>query len=357
MRLLLGLFTSTTLLLSAQVKAVEGNDYWDAIASTVQTTGFNGTIIVANGDRILLHRSVGFADDEQTVPLSVNHRFSPGSVGKEFTTISIMQLVAANKLSYQDKITDYIDDLPAWAGDITIEQVLTHTSGLGNVAWKRHIDTEDALQQIRQGQLLFEPGSDYHYTNLNVVVRALVIENITGQSYADYIVDSIFEVAGMTHSFHQTQSVSEFDTVVSGDYPTNMAGLTIYVTPLDLLKFEYALWDGSLVDTDQLTEVIAGDRLSGQTNRAYFDFGKFLLDGTGALVSWEHDGSNPRHHTIKHHDFTTGNIFILMSSDGNKSTLYKLLRELQTLQMDVYVTDNNNASKSTQATAHEAVLN
>lgn len=331
MKLLLIFLNAFLLVLPVCAKEALSIDYWGSIEKTVQETGFNGTIVVGRGDQILLQKSVGYADAVKTIPLTANHLFSPGSVGKEFTTVSIMQLAAKNKLKYQDSIAKYVDALPAWANKITIEHILTHTSGLPDVKWKKGITTADAIQQIQQGAPAFEPGTGYKYTNFNVVVRALIVESITGQSYADYVDSSIFKVAGMTHAFHQTENEQVSKTVVSGDFPTNMTGLTIYVTPLDLFKFENALWNGALLSTDQLKLVLPGDSLSGQTNRAYFDFGKFFVNDNGDLVSWEHDGSNPSHHTIKHHDFISGTVIILMSSDGNKSTLYKLLNELKIL--------------------------
>ncbi|WP_052748974.1 serine hydrolase domain-containing protein [Arsukibacterium ikkense] len=329
MKLLLLFLNVFFLILPVCAKEALSNEYWDRIEKTVLETSFNGTIVVGRGDQTFFQKSVGYADPAKTIPLTANHLFSPGSVGKEFTTVSIMQLAAKNKLKYQDSITKYVDGLPAWANKITIEQILTHTSGLPDVKWKEGINTADAIQQIQQGTLVFEPGTGYKYTNLNVVVRALIVESIIGQSYADYVDSSIFKVAGMTHAFHQTENEHVSKTVVSGDFPTNMAGLTIYLTPMDLFRFENALWNGSLLSTEQLRQALPGDSLSGQTNRAYFDFGKFFVDDNGSLVTWEHDGSNPSHHTIKHHDFNSGNIFILMSSDGNKSTLYKLLNELK----------------------------
>lgn len=324
-------------------------NYWDKIEKTVQESGFNGSILVGRGDQVLLHKSVGFADTAKTIPLTAKHLFSPGSVGKEFTTVSIMQLAAKNKLNYQDKITKYVDGLPAWANNITIEHILTHTSGLPDVRWKKEISTADTVMQIQQATPAFEAGTGYKYTNLNVVVRVLIIESVTGKSFADYVDSSIFNVAGMTDVFHQTENVQVPKTVVSGDYPTNIAGVTFYVTPLDLFKFENALWNGSLLSTEQLKQALPGDIKSGQDNRAYFDFGKFVLDNNGALVSWEHDGSNPSHHMIKHHDFVSGTVFILMSSDGNKSTLYKLLNELKTATIEEV---KPTANKSMQPTAN-----
>ncbi len=353
MKLLLLFLNAFLLILPVYAKEALSTDYWGSIEEIVQETGFNGTIVVGRGEQVLLHKIVGYADPAKTIPLTANHLFSPGSVGKEFTTISIMQLAAKNKLNYQDSITKYVDGLPAWANKITIKHILTHTSGLPDVKWKRGISTTDVIQQIQQGTLAFEPGTGYKYTNFNVVVRALIVESITGQSYAKYVDDTIFNVAGMTGSFHQTTNDEAYRRgVVSGDYPTNITGLTIYVTPLDLFKFENALWNGSLLSAEQVKQALPGDSLSGQTNRAYFDFGKFFVDDNGALVSWEHDGSNPSHHTIKHHDFNSGNIFILMSSDGNKSTLYKLLNELKASTSEEIKSANFRANKAMQPNAN-----
>ena len=179
MRFLLLLLQVAVLFLSVQ--ADEADNYWRAIEKTVKDSGFNGTIVVGNKAQVMWQKSVGYADTDRIRPLTAEHLFSPGSVGKEFTTVSIMQLAANNSLEYQDKISKYIHGLPSWANNITIEHVLTHTSGLPDVEWERHISTADAVQQIQQAQLAFEPGAGYKYTNLNVVVRALIVESITGQ--------------------------------------------------------------------------------------------------------------------------------------------------------------------------------
>jgi CubicO group peptidase (beta-lactamase class C family) len=199
MKLFLLLLNVIVLFLSVHAKEAESNRYWGSIEKTVKETGFSGTIVVGRGEQVILHKSIGYADAAKKVTLTAKHLFSPGSVGKEFTTVSIMQLVANNRLDYQDKITKYIDGLPVWANKITIEHILTHTSGLPDVQWKKHISTADAVQQIQHGKLAFEPGSGYKYTNLNVVVRALIVESITGQSYADYVADTIVNYSALNY--------------------------------------------------------------------------------------------------------------------------------------------------------------
>ena len=132
----------------------------------------------------------------------------------------------------------------------------------------------------------------------------------------------------MKNSFQLSRPSDTSKLVVEGDYPTFIKGVTVYVTPLDLLKFELALVSGKLLPLTSLIDSLTGDALSGKPNRAYFDFGRFQLNQQGELMSWSHDGSNPSHHTLKYTSFNRDLTLILMSSDGNKSTLYSLQNTL-----------------------------
>ncbi len=294
------------------------------IHQTLEGTGFNGSIVIGQSDEIVFHQNMGFADTDKTIPISNDHLFSPGSVSKEFTTVSIMQLVAQGKLSYDDSITSFLAQLPEWADDISVEHLLAHTSGLPKVQWKKNITTADVLDQLGKSQRAFDPGTDYFYSNVNVMLRALIVEQVTGKPYSQVLQEAIFAPAGMTHSFQKISSTDSLENLVVGDYPTNLKGVTIYTTPSDLMRFERALSQGRLVPLPLLKSALPGDRLSGKHNRAYFDFGSYHFDENDELAYWEHDGSNPSHHTLKVHDFVNGYAMVIMSSDGNKSTLYQL---------------------------------
>jgi CubicO group peptidase (beta-lactamase class C family) len=320
------------------VEYEKGNQYHNIVEETIVSTGFNGTVLISKDGRVVFHENIGFSDDDRENRISDKHLFCPGSVGKEFTTVSIMQLVEQGKLSYKDSIAEYISGFPSWAKNITVEHILTHTSGLPKVKWKKYIDTSDVVKQIKNSTLAFEPGKDYLYSNLNVVVRALIVERITGGTYSDFAKEFIFDVAGMTDSYFQVDANNPSKLKVTGDYPTAVNGVTLYVTPLDLLKFETALRGSLLLPIDKIKKTLLGDKLSGKRNRAYFDFGKFYNDTHGRIVYLEHDGSNPSHHTIKHSNFKNNYTIILMSSDGNKSTLYQIRDALK-----VQLAKNNSA--------------
>ena len=153
----------------------------------IDETGFNGAVLVSKNDKLIIEEYFGYADFQKTTKLTRKHLFSPGSVGKEFTTVGIMLLEEQGRLSYEDKISTFIDGLPEWAKTITIHHILSHTSGLPKIKWKKGILTTDAITQLLNSEGLFEPGSGYRYSNLNVVARALVIEAVTNQTFSAFM--------------------------------------------------------------------------------------------------------------------------------------------------------------------------
>lgn len=315
--------------MSLQVIASSNNQLnLTEIHTYADEAGFNGAILVTRNEKLIVEAYLGYADSEKTMALTRQHLFSPGSVGKEFTTVGMMQLEAQGLLSYEDKVSKYVKGLPEWASKVTIHQVLNHTSGFPKIKWHSGISTADAISQIASSEGLFTPGSGYQYSNLNVVVRALIIEAIVNMPFSAYLQQHVFEPVKITKAYQQLSPQDVSANQVAGDYPTYINGVTVYITPVDLLKFEQALTSELLLPFSSLQAKLDGDVLSGQHHRALYDFGSFFKDEKGALLHWQHDGSNPSHHTLKFHDFDNEIVIILMSSDGNKSTLYALKEKI-----------------------------
>lgn len=300
------------------------NNYQEHFNKAIAHKGFNGAVVVSQKGQVVWQEYVGFADQNQSIPLTAKHLFSPGSVAKELSTVAIMQLVEKGKLSYQDPVSKYVNWLPTSAQVISVEHILSHTSGLPKIKWHEGIDTPTVIEQIKNSKVSFEPGTGYLYSNLNVTLRALIVEELTKQPFSVYMTKNIFEPANMNASHPQLTQQDIQPNKVVGDYPTFISGLTVYMSPLDLMKFELALTSGKLINMEKVLNALPGDTMSGQQNRAFFDFGSFLLDSEGKLISWTHDGSNPSHHTLKFHNFKHDYVIVLMSNDGNKSTLYHI---------------------------------
>jgi CubicO group peptidase (beta-lactamase class C family) len=124
---------------SAQLFASSGWNEKDLseIYKYVNESGFNGAILVSHQEKLIVEEYLGYADSEKTTELTRQHLFSPGSVGKEFTTVGIMMLEDQGLLSYEDKVSKFLTELPEWAKNVTIHQILNHTSGFPKIKWKK----------------------------------------------------------------------------------------------------------------------------------------------------------------------------------------------------------------------------
>jgi len=289
-------------------------------------TEFNGSVLIGNSKEVLYYERVGYRDLKKTEALTDKHLFNPGSITKEFTTLAIMKLVDDGKLNYQDKLASYLPTLPEWAQKVTVQHVMTHTSGLPRINWAVGLESSDLHQQLMAIKTLaFKPGEGFLYGNLNLVMRVYLVEAITKMSYQDYIKQEIIDMANMHDTFQPVGMEMLNSTMVYREEPNALKGIALYTTPLDLYKFEKTLWQGKFIPIHLIKESLTGDVLSGSSDRAYFDFGRFYPNNKGKLIYWEHDGSaNPKHHTLKFHDFEKDLIIIVMSSDGNKQTPFAL---------------------------------
>jgi len=292
--------------------------------------GFNGSLLVGNSRGLLFYKQIGFADREHKIPLTDKHLFNAGSIAKELTTIAIMKLINEGKITYQDSVAKYLPNLASWSHKVTIKQLMSHTSGLPRIQWHTLIDSEDVDEQIKNIQsLAFEPGQDFLYGNINVAIRASIVEAVTKIDFQTFLQQEVFSVADMQHSINPRTMTQHNKSMVYKLDLNAISGMTLFTTPYDLYKFELALWQETIVSAQSIKDALPGDILSGSINRAFFDFGGYSTNNEGKLISWQHDGSaNPDHHALKFHDFENDLIIVLMSSDGSKSTLFDFKRSI-----------------------------
>lgn len=322
--LLLCVFVST------QCTVVEENinqsEFDQIIKAANEMVGFNGSVLVGNREKVLYYEQIGFADKQKNTPLTEKHLFSTGSIGKEFSTIAVMKLVEDGKLNYQDKVSKYVNSLPSWSNEITIENIMTHTSGLPSLNWFVGIESEDVNAQINAvKELAFPSGNGFLYTNMNIVIRSYLVEAITGMPYQDFVTQEILRKANMSTAIQPIGMNTLTNQITYHEDPNALKAISYYATPFDLYNFEKSLWSNKIIKSNLLKEVLSGDKYSGSSNRAYFDFGRFYLNDDGEISYWEHDGSSwPTHHAIKYHNFEDDTFIILMSNDGNKNTLFEL---------------------------------
>jgi CubicO group peptidase (beta-lactamase class C family) len=158
--------------------------------------GFNGTVAVVDEDGTCAG-ATGLQDREAGEVMAPDDVFAIGSISKSFTAAAIMGLVAEGRLSLEDRLGDVLGDLTGPVADATIEQLLTHTSGLVGDAGPDHqpLSRSDAITAISALPQAFEPGTDFGYTNAGYTLLALVIDEVTGD-YRRYMSEEVLAVAG-----------------------------------------------------------------------------------------------------------------------------------------------------------------
>jgi CubicO group peptidase (beta-lactamase class C family) len=168
--------------------------------------GFSGAVVIAKDGNILLKNGYGWADMSKKIPITDKSIFDIGSFVKAFTATAIIQLEERGKLKTTDTITRFFKNLPADKTNITIHQLLTHTSGLnyddfydvvGQDIRDTLADRDLYIKRILNFPLGYQPGAGRSYSNTGFALLAAIIEMITGQKYEQYVFQNLFEPAGM----------------------------------------------------------------------------------------------------------------------------------------------------------------
>ncbi|HSY35779.1 MAG TPA: serine hydrolase domain-containing protein [Acidobacteriaceae bacterium] len=165
-----------------------------------QRDGFSGEIVVAQRGRIVAENVYGYANQELKVPITPDTRFAIASVTKQFTAACILLLQEEGKLETADPIGLYLSAAPPAWKDVTIRDLLTHTSGITNdvlsgepfTQFDHGVHTQqDLIDAVRGLPLKNAPGSKFEYNNLGYFLLGAIIEKVSGQTYAEFLRDHI----------------------------------------------------------------------------------------------------------------------------------------------------------------------
>jgi CubicO group peptidase (beta-lactamase class C family) len=229
---------------------------------------FNGSVLVAESGEITYKKGFGLANMEWNMPNEPDTKFRIASVSKQFTAMLIMQLVQEKKIKLKDKITDYLLNYRKDTGDkITIHHLLTHTSGIPNFTnefWDEYslkrYTVEEMVENFCSGDLEFEPGSTYRYSNSGYYLLGAIIEKVAGKPFEQVLQERILEPVGMHNSgIDKPETLLEkraagyyktIDGFVNVDYilMPNVGGAgAMYSTVEDLYLWDQALYTNKLL--------------------------------------------------------------------------------------------------------------
>jgi CubicO group peptidase (beta-lactamase class C family) len=184
----------------------------DAIAAEAfAKDGPGGSVIVVQDGKTLLRKGYGMADLALRVAVKPEMVFRIGSMGKQFTAVAILRLVQEGKVKFDDPLSKYVPDFPG-AEAITVEQLLTHTSGIRsyNDAPLTAVCEDKTPMQlvdgIRNEKPAFPPGESWMYSNSGYLFLGIIIEKTSGMKYADYMQAKLFTPLGLEHTFVEDES-------------------------------------------------------------------------------------------------------------------------------------------------------
>src|SRR5687767_11330457 len=166
------------------------------------------TVLVSSRGKIIYKKALGMANAELNVPMQTDHIFRIASLTKQFTAIAILQLMEKGMLNFHDPVTTFIPDYPMQGSIITIEHLLTHTSGVRDYTsikdsvqrFKLDFTPIEMISYFKTQPMRFAPGTRYEYSNSNYFLLGYIIEKITGNTYQQYLENNFFGPLGMTGS-------------------------------------------------------------------------------------------------------------------------------------------------------------
>jgi CubicO group peptidase (beta-lactamase class C family) len=161
----------------------------DAYLSRAARFGFSGTVLVADSSRVLLNQGYGWANETLRIPNTPGTIFDIGSITKTFTTNAILQLASEGRLGVHDSLRRFFPDAPPDKQDITLHQLMTHTSGIEDPPIGDYDPvTLDSLRKVVFARpLLSRPGTGYNYSNAGITLLAMVIARVTAMDFETFL--------------------------------------------------------------------------------------------------------------------------------------------------------------------------
>jgi CubicO group peptidase (beta-lactamase class C family) len=242
-----------------------------------------------DGDTIF-SRGYGYADLENEVRATEHTVYRIGSVTKQFTAAAVLLLAERGELSLDDPITRFLPDYPTRGHRITVDRLLNHTSGIKGYTemptfWDRarlDLTHQELIDLFASEPFEFPPGQKYQYNNSAYYLLGLIIEKVSGQSYADFLRRNFWEPLGMVETHYldndpiirnRAEGYEVRDGSVVNDQPLSMklpyAAGGLGSTVFDLLKWQRALVTHRVLSAESYARMIAPGKLENDEPITY----------------------------------------------------------------------------------------
>ena len=252
--------------------------------------GPGASALVIHQGQVVFSKGYGLANLAMDTPVSAVTNFRLASITKQFTAMCIMILYSQGQLDYEQTLTGIFPDFPGYGNTITLRHMLHHTSGLRDYfgiisdTVTKQLRDQDVLDlMMAENSTYYNPGSEYRYSNSGYALLALIVEHISGQSFADFLNENIFLPLDMLGTVAYEDGISTvfnraYGYIFSNDiYRLNDQSLTsavlgdggIYSSTADMVLWDQALYTAQLVPFDVLNEAFISGTLNSGAKIGY----------------------------------------------------------------------------------------
>lgn len=302
--------------------------------------------------------SYGYANRSEKTMNQINTRFGIASGSKLFTAIAVCQLIEQGKLAFDTKLKDCLNiEFPNFDEQITIQQLLTHTSGIPDYFDEDEMDDyeelwaaipmyklrtlKDFLQLFQHKEMKFAPGETFHYNNAGYIILGLVVEQASGLVFSEYVKQFIFQKAGMKDSgYFEMDALPERVAIgyikkPDGTYRTNVYSLPVksasdggaYITAKDMSHLWDALFGNQLL-SKEMTDALLKPHVQINDD-IYYGYGLYMKNTGNRVEKYILMGYDPGYNfrSVYYPDDEFAIVVCSNKSDG----AFDVIREIESL--------------------------
>ena len=308
---------------------------------------FRGNIYILKDEKVICNFSNGYADLPNEIPNTLETKFASASAGKVFIAVAILQLIEKGKINFDDTLEKLLDiDFSTIDKDVTVKQLLTHTSGVPDYFDESVMDEYEELwidfpnYKIRHNNdlfplfinkpMMYPKGEKFQYNNSGYVLLASIIEKISGMYFDKYLQKNIFEPCKMfstgyfeldklpakcANNYIYCEDTKDFRTnIFSIDVKGTGAG-GAFISVNDIINFWKNLIEGKLISKEMVSQMFT--KQSGSANDGFYGYGIWIIDNPKENDFVFFQGCDPGVSFISEYNPNNKMISVLVSNFGD----------------------------------------
>ncbi|MER3319551.1 MAG: serine hydrolase domain-containing protein [Allomuricauda sp.] len=290
----------------------------DSYLSKSVANGYSGSVLVAKGNNIIFSKGYGWSDRSLKIMNTPATVFNIGSVTKQFTAAAILKLMEDQKLNVSDNIEKYFPQVPSDKKDITIHQLLTHTSGVSPRTGGFRYDKaskEGFLKDFFQSELKYAPGTKHTYANANYILLSAIIEQVSQQDYETFLRENFWTPLQMNHTgykeihfnseqfahgyyFHYTNGewrdwgITQEHLPYSNEHWYSIGKGDLYSTAKDLYTWHLAMENNKVLSAETKMLMEKAHVPENETRTSFYGYGWAIFNSQNNTKIVAHNGSN-----------------------------------------------------------------